>query len=62
MTPSGQKRTQTKDHAGPGQTQRLETLKDLIRRRAYEVPAEDVAARIIGHAFGLPAPAGTSRH
>lgn len=62
MTPSEQKRTPGKQHAAQGRPQRLETLKDLVRQRAYEVPAEDVAARIIGHALGVPAPAGPARH
>jgi len=36
--------------------QHLETLKDLVRRSAYHVPSEEVAARIIGRAFGLQMP------
>jgi hypothetical protein len=62
MTPSEQKRTRTTDRTSRGERQRLETLKDLVRRSAYDVPADEVAARIIGHAFGLPAPAGPGRH
>ena len=58
MTPSDQQRTPHTDEASRGETQRLEALKDLVRRRAYSVPSEDVAARIIGHALGGPAPAG----
>ena len=61
MTPSDPKRTRMTDDATRCETQRLETLKDLVRRRAYDVPAEDVAARIIGNAFGLAAPVGPGR-
>jgi hypothetical protein len=57
MTPSDQQRTPRKDEVPYGQSQRLETLRDLVLRRAYSVPSEDVAARIIGHALGGPAPA-----
>lgn len=49
------------DDTKNGQKQRLETLKDLVRSRAYDVPSEEVAARIIGHAFGLPAPPNPGR-
>lgn len=58
MTPSDQQRTPSREEAPHAETQRLETLKDLVRRRAYSVPSEDVAAQIIGHALGGPAPAG----
>lgn len=58
MTPSDEQRTGIADDAERGEDQRLETLKDLVRRRAYDVPAEEVAARIIGHAVAPPAPAG----
>jgi hypothetical protein len=58
MTPSDQQRMTNADDTPRSQAQRLETLKELVRRRAYSVPSEDVAARIIGHAFGLAAPAG----
>jgi len=58
MTPSDQQRKHIADDAARSENQRLETLKDLVRRYAYDVPAEEVAARIIGDAFGLPAPAG----
>jgi hypothetical protein len=58
MTPSDHQRTPRTDEAPPGEAQRLEALKDLVRRRAYSVPSEDIAARIIGHALGGPAPAG----
>jgi anti-sigma28 factor (negative regulator of flagellin synthesis) len=61
MTPSESKASRMADDAKNGQTQRLETLKDLVRRSAYDVPSEEVAARIIGHAFGLPAPPSPSR-
>jgi hypothetical protein len=60
MTPSDKQRTRMTDDATSGQDQRLETLKDLVRRSAYDVPADEVAARIIGHAFGLPSPARPS--
>ena len=58
MTPSDKQRTadDRRTHIRV-ETQRLEALKDLVRRSAYSVPSEDVAARIIGHAFGLAAPA-----
>jgi hypothetical protein len=36
--------------------QRIETLKQLVRHSAYDVPADEVAARIIRYAFGLPMP------
>jgi hypothetical protein len=58
MTFSDKKGTHTTDDAERAEVQRLETLKDLVRRRAYQVPSEDVAAHIIGHAFGLAVPAG----
>lgn len=44
------------DDPNNGQAQRLATLKELVRKSAYAVPSEEVAARIIGHAFGLAAP------
>jgi hypothetical protein len=58
MTFSDKQGTHMTD-AERAETQRLETLKDLVRRRAYDVPSEDVAARIIGHAIGRAAPAGS---
>jgi hypothetical protein len=58
MTPSDKQRTQRDDESLRVEAQRLEALKELVRRRAYSVPSEDVAARIIGHAFGVAAPAG----
>jgi anti-sigma28 factor (negative regulator of flagellin synthesis) len=61
MTPSEQQRVRMTDDTTSSETQRLEALKDLVRRRAYDVPAEDVAARIIGNAFGLAAPARPGR-
>ena len=36
--------------------QRIETLKQLVRHSAYDVPTDEVAARIIRYAFGLPMP------
>jgi anti-sigma28 factor (negative regulator of flagellin synthesis) len=61
MTSSEAQASRMKDDVNKSQTQRLETLKDLVRRRAYDVPSEDVAARIIGHAFGLQAPPSPGR-
>ena len=61
MTPSDKQRTHTTEEVPRGEAQRLETLKELVRRRAYSVPSEDVAARIIGHALGGPAPAAPGR-
>lgn len=61
MTPSDQQGAHMTDDATSCETQRLETLKDLVRRQAYDVPAEDVAARIIGNAVGLAAPARPGR-
>jgi anti-sigma28 factor (negative regulator of flagellin synthesis) len=58
MTPSDTQRTRENDDSLQVEAQRLEALKELVRRRAYSVPSEDVAARIIGHAFGVAAPAG----
>lgn len=60
MTPSDKQPTRMADDVTDGKDQRLEALKDLVRRRAYEVPAEDVAARIIGHALGASSPASSS--
>jgi anti-sigma28 factor (negative regulator of flagellin synthesis) len=42
--------------------QRIETLKQLVRHSAYEVPADEVAARIIRYAFGLPMPIASGRN
>ena len=61
MTPSDQQRPRNADNVECGEEQRLETLKDLVRRSAYDVPADEVAARIIGHALGLAAPASPGR-
>jgi hypothetical protein len=61
MTSSEARASRMTDDVTKGQTQRLETLKDLVSRRAYDVPSEDVAARIIGHAFGLQAPPNPGR-
>lgn len=61
MTPSESQASRMADNANNGQKQRLETLKDLVRERAYDVPSEEVAARIIGHAFGLQAPPSPGR-
>jgi len=58
MTPSDKQRTCENDDSLQIEAQRLEALKELVRRRAYSVPSEDVAAHIIGHAFGFAAPAG----
>lgn len=61
MTTSDKQHAPTQDDATSGQTERLETLKDLVRRSAYSVPSDELAARIIGHAFGLPSPARPRR-
>lgn len=61
MTPSDKHPSHMADESTDGQKQRLEALKDLVRRSAYDVPAEDVAARIIGNAFGLSSPARPGR-
>jgi len=61
MTTSDTQASRMTDDAKNGQKQRLETLKDLVRKSAYDVPSEEVAARIIGHAFGLQAPPSPSR-
>ncbi len=61
MTPSDQQRKPVTDDVTSGEDQRLETLKDLVRRSAYDVPTEEVAARIIGDALGLPASANPGR-
>ncbi len=61
MTTSDTQSPRPTDDAARAPDQRLEALKDLVRRRAYDVPSDEVAARIIGHAFGLPAVAGPGR-
>lgn len=58
MTPAEPQASPMRDDTEDRQEQRLETLKDLVRRSAYRVPSDEVAARIIGHAFGLRAPSG----
>lgn len=60
MTTSDTQPPRPTDDTARAAEQRLETLKDLVRRSAYDVPSDEVAARIIGHAFGLPAAAGTA--
>ena len=55
MTLSEQQPPRAADDTAHSQSQRLEALKDLVRRSAYDVPSDEVAARIIGHAIGLPA-------
>lgn len=62
MKPSDTQPPSATDDAARAESQRLETLKDLVRRSAYDVPSDELAARIIGHAFGPPAAAGTARH
>lgn len=62
MTTSDTQPPRTTDDHARATEQRLEMLKDLVRRSAYDVPSDEVAARIIGHAFGLPAVAGTGQH
>ncbi len=61
MTTSDMRSDDMVDDAKDDQKQRLEALKDLVHRSAYDVPSEEVAARIIGHAIGLSSPAGSSR-
>ena len=61
MSTSEAQASRMADDAKNGQKQRLETLKDLVSRSAYDVPSEEVAARIIGHAFGLQAPPSPGR-
>jgi len=41
---------------------RVTALRDLILQRAYDVPAEDVAASIIRDAIVVCAPAPARRH
>lgn len=61
MTPSEAQASPMTDDVKNRKRQHLETLKDLVRKSAYDVPSEEVAARIIGHAFGLPAPSNPTR-
>lgn len=41
---------------------RVTALRDLVRRRAYDVPAEDVAASIIRDALVVAAPTPRQPH
>ena len=41
---------------------RVTALRDLVMQRAYEVPAEDVAASIIRDAIVVAAPVPALRH
>ena len=45
-----------RDHTGSRQ-RRVSALRDLIKERGYDVPAEDVAASIIRDAIVVAAPA-----
>jgi anti-sigma28 factor (negative regulator of flagellin synthesis) len=45
-----------RDHTG-SRKQRVTALRDLIKDRGYDVPAEDVAASIIRDALVVSAPA-----
>jgi anti-sigma28 factor (negative regulator of flagellin synthesis) len=45
-----------RDHTG-SRKQRVTALRDLIKDRGYDVPAEDVAASIIRDAIVVAAPA-----
>lgn len=45
-----------RDHTG-SRKQRVTVLRDLIKERGYDVPAEDVAASIIRDAIVVAAPA-----
>jgi len=55
MSTSEPQASRMADDSNNRQAQRLETLKELVRKSAYDVPSEEVAARIIGHAIGLEA-------
>ncbi len=61
MTTSETQAPRTTQDTTNGRERRLETLKELVRKSAYDVPSEEVAARIIWHAFGLQAPPSPSR-
>jgi hypothetical protein len=41
---------------------RVTALRDLVMHRAYDIPAEDVAASIIRDAIVISAPAPALRH
>ncbi len=60
MSTSEPQASRMADDSNNRQAQRLETLKELVRKSAYDVPSEEVAARIIGHAIGLDAPPAPS--
>jgi anti-sigma28 factor (negative regulator of flagellin synthesis) len=49
------------DHTG-SRKQRVTALRDLIKDRGYDVPAEDVAASIIRDAIVVAAPSAGRPH
>ncbi len=62
MTFPDEQRSITQGPPSGATPQRIETLKQLVRHSAYDVPADEVAARIIRYAFGLPMPIARGRN
>ena len=61
MSPQDPKSRADRDVTGTREG-RVTALRDLIMQRAYDVPAEDVAASIIRDAIVVPAPAPAQPH
>jgi anti-sigma28 factor (negative regulator of flagellin synthesis) len=55
VSPQDRTSQQERDHTG-SRKQRVTALRDLIKDRGYDVPAEDVAASIIRDALVVAAP------
>lgn len=61
MSPQDPKSRADRDMTGT-RKRRVTALRDLIMQRAYDVPAEDVAASIIRDAIVVAAPAPARPH
>lgn len=61
MSPQDPKSRADRDVTGT-RKRRVTALRDLIMQRAYDVPAEDVAASIIRDAIVVAAPAPAQPH
>ena len=61
MSPQDPKSRADRDVTGTRRS-RVTALRDLIMQRAYDVPAEDVAASIIRDAIVVAAPAPARPH
>ena len=61
MSPQDPKSRADRDVTGT-RKRRVTALRDLIMQRAYDVPAEDVAASIIRDAIVVAAPAPARPH